>query len=73
MNFFSSAVDRLETIAAALGAGLQACGELKNRDKCKAITREFINRKFMRRVMGRVYAGKYRIILEGGHAPPSIP
>lgn len=48
-NFFSSAVDRLETFAAALGAGLQALGELRNGERRQAITREFIYKKHMRK------------------------
>ena len=49
MNFFSSAVDRLETIVAALGTGLQAWGELKNGEKYRAIVTEFINRRLARK------------------------
>jgi len=73
MNFFSSAVDRLETLAAALGAGLQAWGELKNREKCKAITTEFINSRLMRRdeVMKNLFEIS-SIIAGGEERPPPL-
>lgn len=48
MNFFCSAVDRLETLAATLGAGLQAWGEPKTIEKLQTITREFINRRLIK-------------------------
>ncbi len=72
MYFFSSAVGMLETIVTALGAGLQAWGELRNREKCQAITREFISRRLMRKSgIKRIHFGMSPIMAGGGPRPPS--
>ncbi len=70
MNFFSSAVEMLETITAALEAGLQEWREVKTREKLQAITREFINRRVMRK-SGRINLGISPIMAGGGPRPPS--
>ncbi len=73
MNFFSSAVEMLETITAALEAGLQAWGELKTRKKLQAITREFINRRLVReRRIEKINFGMSPIVLgSGSRSPPN--
>jgi hypothetical protein len=73
MEFFRDAVDMLETIAAALGAGLQAWGELKNGEKRKAITREFINRRLMRKNRMNILSSSMNLIMSGGgERPPPV-
>lgn len=73
MNFFSSAVEMLETITAALDAGLQAWGELKTRKQLQAITREFINRRLMRKIrMNELSSNMNLIMLGGGERPPPL-
>ena len=72
MEFFSDAVDMLETIVVALGAGLQTWGEFKKREQGQAITREFINRRLMRRSgIKRIHFGMSSITAGGGPRPPS--
>lgn len=73
MNFFSSAVEMLETITAALEAGLQEWGEFKNKEKCQAVTREFINRRLMSaNGMNGGSSSTNLIMLGGGQRPPPI-
>ncbi len=73
MNFFSSSVGMLETIVVALGAGLQALGELKNREKCKAVTRGLVSRRLTRRCrMNGLYFRKNLTVYGGDNRPPPI-
>lgn len=72
MEFFRDAVDMLETLVVALGAGLQAWGELKNRERCQVITREFVSRRLMRKNgIKRLHLGMSPIFAGGGPRPPS--
>lgn len=71
MNFFRSAVEMLETITAALGAGLQEWREFKNKEKCQAITREFISRRLIRKSgKNRIHFRMNLIMAGGGPRPP---
>jgi hypothetical protein len=70
MNFFSSAVEMLETITAALGAGLQEWKEFKNKEKCQAITREFISRRLIRKSGKNRIHFRMNLIMAGGGPPP---
>lgn len=61
----------IETITAALGAGLQAWGELKTREKLQAIAREFIDRRLMRESgIKRIDFSMSPIMVGGGERPP---